>query len=344
MKNKLKKIIGNPKIVLPIVFILALVAGFLVYKYVGRPPQVEINNNPSSNIGNPMNSEGYSNGQEIDLAFPKSGRVNKVNVKVGDVVKKGDTLASLDSKDAEGALQIAKANYQKILNGATGPDIDVAKAAVQTAQVSLDQAKTAQDTLVKNARLNYLNAGLAALAQDSSNVSLPPVISGTYDGPEGQILISEYNSGSGAYFTTSGIIKITGKVDAIVPQPIGDTGLLIKFANVQGQLNWAINIPNKQSAQYLVNYNAYQTAMSTKDQIVANAEAVLSQAQSALTLKQSSARPEDVVAAEGALLSAEGAYNNDFIYAPTDGTITVVNIKAGEIALVNQNVVGMIAK
>ncbi|MEI7810309.1 MAG: hypothetical protein WCI41_01990, partial [bacterium] len=51
-----------------------------------------------------------------------------------------------------------------------------------------------------------------------------------------------------------------------------------------------------------------------------------------------------VDSATGALQVAQGAYNNNFIYAPADGVITVVNIQNGEIASVNQTVIGMIVK
>ena len=341
MKEKIQKILGNPKTVLPVVLVVALVVGIIVYKLVGNAPKVGVLNDTNSDTSSLANETGYADGQEVDLAFPKSGRVNQVLVKTGDKVKKGAILASLDYKDAEGALEIARANYQRILNGATGPDIDVAKAAVQTAQVAYDQAKVTQDTLVKNARLNYLNSGLSATPQDPSNTNTPPTVSGAYDGPEGRITITTYNSGSDSYFTTTGLVNVVGKVDSTIPRPIGDSGLLVKFSNTASQLNWVIDFPNKQGAGYLASYNAYQSALSTHDQVVANAEALLAQAKSALLLKQASARPEDVSSARGAMLSAEGAYNNDFIYAPEDGVINVVNIKVGGIALTNQKAIGM---
>ena len=63
----------------------------------------------------------------------------------GDAVKAGQVLAALDSENTLGALteakaayQNAQANYDKIINGATGTAIDVGKAAVNTAQVNLD--------------------------------------------------------------------------------------------------------------------------------------------------------------------------------------------------------------
>jgi multidrug resistance efflux pump len=85
--------------------------------------------------------------------------------------------------------------------------------------------------------------------------------------------------------------------------------------------------------------------------MVADAGAALDQAKSVLAAKQAAARPEDisiakagVEAASGALRIAEGAYNNNFIFAPEDGVVTVLNIKAGEIAVMNQRIISMVVK
>ena len=60
-----------------------------------------------------------------------------------------------------------------------------------------------------------------------------------------------------------------------------------------------------------------------------------------LLQKVSNARPEDVASATGALQVAQGAYDNDFIYAPADGLVTSVNISVGEIASANSRVISL---
>ena len=99
MKEKIQKILGNPKTVLPVVLVVALVVGIIVYKLVGNAPKVGVLNDTNSDTSSLANETGYADGQEVDLAFPKSGRVNQVLVKTGDKVKKGAILASLDYKD-----------------------------------------------------------------------------------------------------------------------------------------------------------------------------------------------------------------------------------------------------
>ena len=92
--------------------------------------------------------------EEANLAFQTSGRVAKVNVQVGDQVKKGDVLMELDTINLEYALKtaqdnliIAQANYDSAkLGNSENPDqVTVAKAALDKAAATLQQAQSAYD-------------------------------------------------------------------------------------------------------------------------------------------------------------------------------------------------------
>ncbi len=342
MKKKILKILESPKAVIPVTFLIVLVLGFFVFKYVGYAPK-------NSELTDLVNTE-VKNGEVIDLAFPKTGRVNMVYVKQGDIVKKGQILANLDYTDVRGALEIAKANYQKIINGATGVDIDVAKASVGTAQVNLDTVTKQQNLAVESAYRNLLNSIPEAVPEGNIDNYVAPTITGNYIlGKEGDIKINiNYTSGN-VLFSVSGVAGgEDGVVSSSTAQPIGNSGLYIKFpsatnanANVS---SWIITIPNKKAANYITNYNAYQSALESQKRLVDIAKATFDQANTVLLQKISSARPEDVAAATGALAVAQGAYDNNFIYAPTDGEIEVVNIGVGEIALANSRVISMVAK
>jgi multidrug resistance efflux pump len=357
MMKKFLKIIGSTKIIIPAAFLIAAGVGFWVYKTVGYAPKMEISNQTSSVSDDPADS----NDQVVDLAFPKTGRVNAIFVKPGDSVKKGEVLANLDFQDTEGALEIAKANYQKIIDGATGADIDVTKTAVQAAQTNLDTVTEQQNLAVKLAHQNLLSSTPEAIPANGTNDYAPPTITGSYLlDKEGTINLNLYYSDGGASFSASGLVDGTGMYNSIIPQPIGDSGLYISFPSIEplgnsglyvnspsGNVsipiqNWVIKIPNEEAPNYLANYNAYQSALQNQKNAVAVAQSALDQANSALLLKVQSARPEDVAAALGALQVAQGAYDNNFIYAPEDGTITIVNLGVGEIALANERAISMI--
>lgn len=84
---------------------------------------------------------------EISISPKTPGKVSKVNFKVGDAVKAGDVLFTLDSKDVNAQLQqqqatlkLQQANYTK------------------TTQSTLEQQTMAQDDSVKRAQIAYDNA------------------------------------------------------------------------------------------------------------------------------------------------------------------------------------------
>lgn len=98
--------------------------------------------------------------QSIDLAFEKGGRIGIVPVEVGDEVRQGDRLVSLENGDlvaqlaqAQGALAVQQANLNDMLNGARPEEIAAKK-------TELDQAKKSLDSYYQNA-VNVLNDAYA---------------------------------------------------------------------------------------------------------------------------------------------------------------------------------------
>lgn len=289
----------------------------------------------------------------LSLGFLTSGRIKTVSVKVGDEVQKGDILASLEPENTAGALTQAKAAlasaeaaYQKALNGATGPEIDVAKAAVSAAENNLASIRRQQDALVDNARRKLYSDGLVAISYDKDRRAVVPTISGTYNGTDSgeyEIFFDDFNDYNAMQVTFSGLEKGTA-MGRDVPQPFGTRGLMIAFPDVDYKIEdqWTVEIPNTSGANYTANLNAYQAAVQTRDQSVAAAEAALEQAQAALALKAAATRPEDVAAAaaqvesaRGALQMAQAAYDSRIIRAPEAGVVTAVHISAGQIAAPN---------
>jgi len=92
------------------------------------------------------------------LSFGIGGRVKSVEVALGDEVKTGQRLASLESDDLENALASAEATLasarirlQQIQNGASAADIANADKAVAGAQAALDKALNDQQDLLDGA-------------------------------------------------------------------------------------------------------------------------------------------------------------------------------------------------
>ncbi len=301
---------------------------------------------------------------DLSLSFQGTGVVRKILVKEGDKVKAGQLLATLDQANvvaslmsANGALAQARANYDRVLAGASNEQINVAQKAVDAAEAALKNAQnnlnsvTSQQTnLVASAHSALMNTGLAAIPGSTNINSNAPVITGVYSGlTEGTYTIVLYQAQSGMRLSYYGLESGDGDIVTQTYIPLGTRGLMMQFpANtpLHGGDTWTVSLPNKSATTYLASYNAYQAALQNQQAALTAAQAqvdsaqvALSQAQANLEVQQASARPADISSAKAQILSAEGqvasaaaAYNNTVVKAPEAGTITKVDIKVGELA------------
>jgi len=328
MSTQSKSFIHQPKKFIPVVLVIAIVAGFFAFRSVGKPPVVNVPSDAPTNA-NVVSTNATDN--SVALAFSQGGRISSVAVKMGDQVTKGQILASLDTGTAAGAVTQAK--------GA----LELAQAQYASQDVQYANAKSQQDTLVENAYRTLLSSGLAAVptVQDDSHI---PTITGTYScDTEGTYTISPYASGadSGFSFTYSGLETGGGAVTFSTPQPLGTCGLYITFAQgFSGATKWTVTIPNTQSASYATNKNAYDLAVSTRDQTLSQFAADLGQSSSANSAQAA------VDAAEGVYQSAVANYQNDLIIAPTNGTVSFVDadLQVGESATQGKPVISITTK
>ncbi len=349
MKRMLLSVLNKP---IPVTLVALVVAGAIgTFVWFNQDSGVDV----PVQVAPADSSMSGSGTSTLTLAFITGGQIKSVAVVTGDTVHKGEVLATLDPQNTSGGLTQAKAAYdaavaayQKVVNGASGPDIDVAKAAVQAAMVARDQAVRQQQVLVDTAYTALLNVSPQAYPQDAQQDAnkTAPVISGSYLlGKEGSIMVETYASGalSGYSFRVSGLAEGVGDVSNVTPQPIGNSGLYITFPQgVHSHTMWVIGLPNTKAGDYVAKYNAYQAALQAKQQAAANADAAVKQAQAHLSVVAASARPEDVATASaqvenarGALSIAQAAYDARRIVAPFDGTITAVHISVGQVALVS---------
>ncbi len=88
--------------------------------------------------------------QDVDLAFEKSGKVNKIYIGVGDQVKSGQVLAILDNVDlsaqlaqAQAQVEVQQAALQKLQKGARPEEIEISQVKVTSAQQDINDAQIA---------------------------------------------------------------------------------------------------------------------------------------------------------------------------------------------------------
>ncbi|OGF27508.1 hypothetical protein A2303_01440 [Candidatus Falkowbacteria bacterium RIFOXYB2_FULL_47_14] len=85
---------------------------------------------------------------ETKLGFLNTGKIDKINFRIGNSVKKQDILAELDysglltrAREAQANLDVARENLNKLLAGATPEEIAVARAGVDQAKTSYEAAQ-----------------------------------------------------------------------------------------------------------------------------------------------------------------------------------------------------------
>ena len=285
---------------------------------------------------------------DLSLSFNTSGVVKSIKVKVGDSVKEGTALASLDQgselaalTSARGALAAAQARLKRTIEGASNEEITLSKIALANAKQNYEDVKSTQGTLIKNSYNNLLNSTIEAKPKDGTSDYTAPIISGNYNlGKEGTINLKSYYSVGGTSFTLTGLTEGSGISNSIIAQPLGDSGLYIKFPSTTNinVTDWIIEIPNKKAANYLTNYNAYEVAVKTQESALSSASSLVDQRNAELSIKLASARGSDIdlakadiESARGQLQGAQSRYDNTIIKAPANGTITKIDIKIGEL-------------
>lgn len=292
---------------------------------------------------------------DLSLGFEVSDIVRSINVSVGDKVKKGAVIATLNSGEeraavtsAKGALLSAEARYKKVLEGSSNEEIALAQVNLNNAKKDLENTKKTQDTLVTSAKRKLLSDSLIAESSGSTFTSNAPRITGTYTGVEGVYTIN-ISSGGGEYINFSGIETGTAKYSTTTPQPLGTKGLLVVFpsgtSSSQGG-TWTVNIPNTSGSSYVTNLGAYNQAVDTRDSAISAAESLVAQREAELNLKRATARQPDVdsaladvITAQAGVESANARLEKKILRAPADGTITKVDIKVGEISTPQKEVV-----
>jgi multidrug efflux pump subunit AcrA (membrane-fusion protein) len=143
MKRKIKKILY--------IFLPLLIIGLIIFAFL-KPKKDKIEyvtyKVEKGTLTQTVNDTGTVKPvQELDLNFLTSGKISKINVKVGDEVFKDQILAELDDssisfklKEAEAGLIIAKTNLNRLLAGASKEDLNINKAGVEQAQASYNSA------------------------------------------------------------------------------------------------------------------------------------------------------------------------------------------------------------
>src|SRR5690606_18154528 len=124
--------------------------------------------------------------------------------------------------------------------------------------------------------------------------------------------------------------------------PIGERGLFIRFPDSVPSRNyinstWIINVPNERSSGYATALKNYQTALQSREKIIADAKSNIG------SLDSQSILDAKIKQAQASIDSIRSRIKDARIVAPIDGVITRFDAKVGQLASSGAPVVSMIS-
>lgn len=170
--------IKKKKIILIVIGIIVLVTLFsLIFK---KPDTTYATDRvKKQNLKQTVSETGtIKSADEIELNFQNTGKITKILVKVNDKVKENQILSELDhrsldisAKNAIASLDIAKANLNKLVSGATQYEINIKQTAVNKAEIeyesALNELEEAKTSVIKTST----QAETDALISIDTNIS-----------------------------------------------------------------------------------------------------------------------------------------------------------------------------
>jgi len=299
--------------------------------------------------------------KDMGLSFKSIGKVSSINVSVGDMVKRGDVLAVLDSSGASAQMQSAmaqlnsaKIQYEKLLKGSTPEEIQTYKNSVTSAENNLQST-------YKNA-LNVLDDSYTKIYNAYNVVlSLKDTYFYTMD-PQG-IKVSgaatdmESNMKSVKSYLDAAKADGSGDVDTAVSQAISSLDNVYNDLRIirdqcdQGIYYTTVTAADKASLDGQKTYiNGSATSVTSLQQNISSYKIALQSAKDTLAVATAEPRSEDIEIYRSQIDQAQANVNlyqsqigDNSIISPMDGRVTAVNAKRGEIVSYSAPIIQMLS-
>lgn len=233
---------------------------------------------------------------KVTLSFGSSGTVNKVNVRPGARVKKGDVLAELDARDLK--LQLAQQQQAYLIQQAAySMTIQPDSGALAAAQAAVSNAEAAY----KVAQLKYASSATDQITISCNNVDNA---------------LQSYNDAQTAYnnYISNWRVQVNGSVD-ISPQKA-------RLASAKAAYDQAV--ANCSLAKSGVNNSGVQSAAAQLQQAKDNLDALVNPSD-----RTTMAAKIQLAQAKLTLEQAQQQLDNAKIVAPFDGVVAQVSAAVG---------------
>jgi HlyD family secretion protein len=292
--------------------------------------------------------------KNVDMGFETAGRVNKVNFKVGDRVKKGQVIASLQNGDAVSNLQKSYAKLDQIQSGSRDEEVSIAEGDLIGARNDFDLSTQALQIELSNV---YNKADEAIRSKIDNAFTNPRSVN-----PQFNYAIDQ-DSNLKQRLTDDRI-----RIGELLSKWNGDSDInninQIKAYIVQVQVfmnsvNNAISIVSEKSVSTDSNYTIIQSqrtdialartnftlainALNQAEIKYKNSITAINRAENNLRIKKSGGTSYEIDIQRADLTNAQAYVAKTIITAPFDGVITKVDIKEGEISSPNTPIISLL--
>lgn len=241
---------------------------------------------------------GTVNGQvQANVQFQTTGQVKTINVQVGDHVKAGQVMASLDAASLEAAVQSAQAG-------------------LAIAQAKLEQTKQGPlPSQVQAAQASVASAAAAYQAAQAKTNNLPDQL--TVDASNLNNASQALSDVQGAY---NNLLEYGGLKAAAAPWSSQ------KSALDTATINYNVALANYQLDRADINDSTIKSAAAQ----LASAQAQLADLKNTPTQQSLQLAQESVQQAQVSLDQAKANLRQAQLVAPFDGTVASLNIEMGE--------------
>ncbi|MBI2054388.1 MAG: efflux RND transporter periplasmic adaptor subunit [Candidatus Staskawiczbacteria bacterium] len=348
-----------------ILAVILIVAGYFIFSDIFKNPLEDyvIEKVESGEVLQEVSETGSVKATEnISLGFKISGRIQRINVFIGQDVKKGDDLAQLDSRqilaqlqNAKAGLDAAKKEYEKLLQGPTEEDIKTYQNAVDSASNDLESSYSDSLNDLRDAYTKIYNSYTTAYSVQNNYFS-----SSDQPGIKAQNsvkVISDNLNNIKNYLDAAEKTLAKADIDQAISQMLSalDNVYLslktIREQSDEGVYYSKVSSTDKSSLDtHRGNINTALSNVKTARQNISADKIDLQDAKDHLAFKTAPARQEEADIEQARIRQAEAnvdlyqsQLNDNFLRSPIDGKITDIDAEPGEVVSPNESVINMLS-
>ena len=364
IKHMIQYILNLPKKYTISALIIILIIGYFVFKE--EKLNVDFIVAERGNLEQVVSITGkVKPSSKVDLAFESGGKVANIYKEVGDIVYRGQILATLNNSQyqaqllqAQASLEVEESRLNELKKGTREEEILIQETKVKNAEQSLVDAKNNLAVKIKDSFTKSDDAIRNQTDQlfDNPRSSSPQLIINTDYILESYIESKRasveiiFNDWSDSLILDSNILNnISGYTNTAKNNLNEINNLLEKVSLAVNGLTVGSNLSQTTIDGYKtdiasarVGVNTALSNLSTAEEKYKTAESSLSLEQQQLSLKKAGSTDEEINAQESKVKSAEANVKNyealitkTIIHSPINGIVTKKNIEVGEIVQSN---------